>query len=58
MVGLGLGPIRGAPFSPSVESRDDAGSASIPPVTQLMYLKGYSSEGDGGQHAVNAARLQ
>jgi len=52
MVGLGLGPIRGAPFSPSVESRDDAGSASIPPVTQLMYLKGYSSEGDGGQHAV------
>lgn len=52
MVGLGLGPIRGAPFNPSVESRDDAGSASIPPLTQLMYLKGYSSEGDGGQHAV------
>ncbi len=52
MVGLGLGPMRGVPFSPSVASRDVAQTNSIPANVKLMYLKGYSTEADGGAHSV------
>ena len=52
MVGLGLGPIRGAPFSPAAASRDVAQSNHIPADVKLMYLKGYAAEADGGAHSV------
>ncbi|WP_075221065.1 hypothetical protein [Acuticoccus yangtzensis] len=52
MVGLGLGPIRGVPFSPSVTSRDTSQSSHIPADVKLLYLKGYAEEADGGQHSV------
>ncbi|WP_146620080.1 hypothetical protein [Acuticoccus sediminis] len=52
MVGLGLGPIRGVPFSPSVASLNVAESTFIPADVKLMYLKGYATEADGGAHSV------
>ncbi len=52
MVGLGLGPIRGVPFSPSLASRSVAEASYIPAATQLLYLKGYGTEADGGAQSV------